>query len=69
MESQKRDRHWLDSNGPKFQEDEEFFIQEKLLSLDEQATEEQKELETKKARAEFYAWTLAGLQTWSDTPP
>lgn len=69
MESQKRDRHWQEGNGPKFQEDEEFFIQEKLLSLDETATEEQKEHETKKAKAEFFARTIAGLQTWSETPP
>jgi len=60
MEIQKRDWNWNENNGAKYQEDEDMFIQEKLLSLEENASEEIKELETKKAKIEFYAKTLSG---------
>ena len=68
MELQLRDKAWQEKEAAKYQEDEEYYVQEKMIVREENETPETWELEEKKAWLEFYAKTLCGMQTFTESP-
>ena len=64
MEAQAADKAWLEDGAERYQEDENKIIEEKMAGREDIENDEQKEVELKRLRYEYFTKTCTGEQTW-----